>query len=147
MLYKQIGGKILNIKYQEGFNEKNTQLIDAEFNEFAIKNGLTCNYKPFNIIAEEEGEILGILIGRSYYNEVHVSELLVFEKYRYKNIGTKLMAKVEERYKNKGFLNITLNTYEFQAPEFYKKCGFQIEFIRQNKDNSKLNKYFFVKYF
>ena len=31
--------------------------------------------------------------------------------------------------------------------EFYKKCGFDVEFIRENNDNPKLNKYFFVKYF
>ena len=42
-------------------------------------------------------------------------------------------------------MNVT--TYQFQAPEFYKKCGFKLEFIRENKENSKLSKYFFVKYF
>ena len=33
---------------------------------------------------------------------------------------------------------------EFQAPEFYKKLGYDIEFIRQTED-PKLNKYFFRK--
>ena len=32
-------------------------------------------------------------------------------------------------------------------PEFYKKCGFIVEFVRENKFNSKLTKTFFVKYF
>ena len=31
--------------------------------------------------------------------------------------------------------------------EFYKKCGFKVEFVRENKKNPKLNKYFLVKYF
>ena len=72
---------------------------------------------------------------------------LDIEEYRNQNIGSKLIKTVENYFKNKGFENINLTTYGFQAPEFYKKCGFKIEFIRENKENSKLNKYFLVKYF
>jgi len=35
-------------------------------------------------------------------------------------------------------------TFGFQAPEFYKKLGYEIEFIRENRD-PKLNKYFLKK--
>ena len=59
----------------------------------------------------------------------------------------KLIQTVEDYFKNKGFENINLTTYGFQAPEFYEKCGFKIEFIRENKENPKLNKYYLVKYF
>ena len=77
---------------------------------------------------------------------MHISDLIVFEEYRNKHIGTKLVQTVEEYYKNKGFENINLTTYNFQAPEFYKKCGFEIEFIRKNEEDSKLDKYFLIKY-
>ena len=78
---------------------------------------------------------------------MHISDLIVLEQYRNKHIGSKLMETVESYYKNKEFENINLTTYEFQATEFYKKCGFEIEFIRKNKENPKLNKYYLVKYF
>lgn len=42
---------------------------------------------------------------------------------------------------------MNLTTYGFQAPELYRKFGFKVEFIRENKENPKLNKYFLVKYF
>lgn len=32
-------------------------------------------------------------------------------------------------------------------PEFYKKCGYEVEFVRKNKEEPKLTKYFLVKYF
>ena len=57
------------------------------------------------------------------------------------------LQKIYDEYKDKGFENINLTTYGFQAPEFYKKCGFKVEFVRENKKNPKLNKYFLVKYF
>ena len=53
---------------------------------------------------------------------------------------------MENYFKNKGFDNINLTTYEFQALEFYKKCGYKVEFVRENKENPKLNKYYLVKY-
>lgn len=75
-----------------------------------------------------------------------VSDLIVLKDRRNDDIGTKLIEAVENHFKNKGFENINLTTYAFQAPAFYKKRGFEIEFIRKSMANPKLNKYFLVKY-
>ena len=138
---------MLNIEYKENLDEEFYKIIDTEFNKFAIKNDVTCDYKPFNFIAKEDDKIVGLITGHSYYSEVHIGDIIVLEEYRNNNIGTKLVEKVEKYYKDKGFENINLTTYKFQAPEFYKKCGFKVEFIRENKENPKLSKYFLVKYF
>ena len=138
---------MIEVEYKENLDEGIYEIIDEEFNKFAVKNGIVCNYKSFAFVAKEESKIIGIITGNSYYKEVHISDLIVLEQYRNKHIGSKLMETVENYYKNKGYENINLTTYGFQALEFYKKCGFKVEFIRENKENSKLNKYFLVKYF
>lgn len=138
---------MLNIEYIKNPDENFYDIIDNEFNKFAIKNGVICNYESFTFIAKENNELVRIITGHSYYKEVHINDLIIFEQYRNKHIGSKLLETVENYYRNKGFENINLSTYNFQAPEFYKKCGFQVEFIRENKNNHKLTKYFFVKYF
>ena len=138
---------MINIEYLENLDDKIYKLIDAEFNKFATKNEVICNYTPFNFIAKEDNKIIGVITGHSYYKEVHIEDLIILQQYRNKHIGSKLIKSVEEFFKDKGFENINLTTYNFQAPEFYKKCGFKIEFIRENKENPKLNKYFFVKNF
>ena len=138
---------MINIEYKENLDEEFYKIIDIEFNKFASKNGVTCNYQPFNFIAKEDDKVIGLITGHSYYKEVHIGDLIIFEEYRNKHIGTQLVNTVENHYKNKGFENINLTTYAFQAPEFYKKCGFEVEFIRENKENPKLTKYFLVKYF
>ena len=138
---------MLNIEYIENADKGLYNLMDNEFNKFAIKNGVTCNYKSFNFVAKEDDQIVGIIMGHSYYKEVYIDDLLVLEEYRNKHIGTKLIETVENYFENKGFESINLTTYKFQAPEFYKKCGFKIDFIRENKENPKLNKYYLVKYF
>ena len=138
---------MIEVEYKENLDEEIYEIIDEEFNKFATKNGIVCNYKSFAFVAEEKSKIIGIITGNSYYKEVHISDLIVLEQYRNKHIGSKLMETVENYYKNKGYENINLTTYGFQALEFYKKCGFKVEFIRKSKENPKLNKYYLVKYF
>ena len=138
---------MINIEHLDKIEDKFYITINEEFNKYASKNGVECNYVPFTFLAKENGETIGFITGNSYYKEVHIGDLIVLEEYRNKHIGSKLVKEVEKYFENKGFENINLTTYEFQAPEFYKKCGFEVEFIRENKQNKKLNKYFLVKYF
>ncbi len=138
---------MIEVEYKENLDEGIYEIIDEEFNKFATKNGIVCNYKSFAFVAKEKSKIIGIITGNSYYKEVHISDLIVLEQYRNKHIGSELMETVENYYKNKGYENINLTTYGFQALEFYKKCGFKVEFIRKSKENPKLNKYYLVKYF
>lgn len=138
---------MVNIEYKANLDEEFYKIIDEEFNKYALKNNIECNYTPFNFVAKENDKVVGILAGHTYYQEVYVENLIVLEQYRNKRIGKSLIEEVESYYKDKGFENINLTTYAFQAPEFYKKCGFKVEFVRENKENPKLNKYFLVKYF
>ncbi|HIT70700.1 MAG TPA: GNAT family N-acetyltransferase [Candidatus Scatovivens faecipullorum] len=138
---------MITIEYKENLDKTIYKIIDSEFNKYAINNNIICNYNSFNFIAKDNNKIVGIITGHSYYKEVYISDLIILKNYRNKKIGTKLVKKVEEYFKDKEFENINLTTYNFQAPEFYKKLGFKIEFIRENKITPKLTKYFFIKYF
>lgn len=138
---------MVNIEYKESLDENFFEMMDKEFNRFATKNGVVCNYQPFNFVAKEDNKVIGIITGHSYYKEVHIGDLIVLEEYRSRGIGSKLVQAVLDYYKDKEFENINLTTYGFQALEFYKKCGFEIEFIRENKENPKLTKYFLIKRF
>ena len=68
------------------------------------------------------------------------------DEYRRKEIGRQLIRAVEEYFGGRGFNNINLCTNGFQASGFYEKCGFELEFVRENKSDPRLNKYFYIKY-
>jgi ribosomal protein S18 acetylase RimI-like enzyme len=103
------------------------------------------NFEEYCFAAEnDEGEIIGVITGRAYYNEVHIGDLIIEEKYRRHRLGSELVKKVEEEYSGKGYEKITLTTFGFQAPEFYKKLGYSLEFVREDKE-PKLSKYFYSK--
>ena len=126
-------------------NEHIGEFIGDAFTNYALQNGVDLNFDDFCFVAEgEDGKILGAITGRAYYNEVHVGDLIIAEEQRRSGLGSKLVHAVEETFSGKGYEKITLTTFGFQAPECYKKLGFQEEFVREDKD-PKLTKYFLVK--
>lgn len=137
---------MIEIERTEDF-EQNDEIADKLLSEHDAENDIEYNFRRFSFIAKENGEVIGYLTGFSYYAEVTINNLVVLREYRSKGVGTKLIKQVVEHFKGKGFNNINLVTNEFQAPKFYEKCGFNLEFKRENKENPKLTKYFFVKYF
>ena len=137
---------MINIEFKENLDDEICELIDEEFNKFAEKNGVICDYTPFVFTAKDGDKIVGVIKGQSLYNEVQIGELIVLEEYRGKNIGTGLINAAEKYCRENGFENISVSTHSFQAPEFYKKCGFTLEFVREDKKEPRLTKYFFVKY-
>ena len=120
------------------------EFTDIEFTNYATDCDVDLNYEEFCFIAEEDGNLAGVIVGRAYYNEVHIGDLIVGKDYRRDGVGSKLVAAVENAYKGKGFEKIALTTFGFQAPEFYKKLGYELEFVREDK-NPKLSKYFYIK--
>lgn len=137
----------MHIEFREKLDSTLSEIIDFEFNKFADANSVQCNYTPFCFVAREKNKVLAVLSGHTYYHEVHISDFIVLEAYRRQHIGSRLLTTVENHFKDRGFNNINLTTYAFQAPEFYQKFGFQIEFIRENTENPKLTKYFLIKKF
>ena len=128
------------------FGEENLgELIDQEFNKYARKYNIRVDYNDFCFVAKDDDKVIGILVGHSYYNEVHVTDLIVIEEYRSKGVGTELIRRVEQEFTGRNFENINLTTFAFQAPEFYKKMGFEVEHVRKSSDE-KLTKYFLIKH-
>ena len=125
-------------------NEKTGEFINKEFTDYAVDCDVALNFEEFTFAAEDEEKIAGIITGRAYYNEVHIGDLIIGKDYRRAGVGSRLVAAVEDAFMEKGYEKIALTTFGFQAPEFYKKLGYELEFVREDKD-PKLSKYFYLK--
>lgn len=141
------GNSLMEFEFKENLDKELEKLIDNEFEEYANEHNLSCQYKRFNCVAKEQNKIVGFLTGYTVCDELYIDELLVLKLFRGKGIGTQLIKQTEKWAKNQSQLKyINLVTCKFQAPEFYKKCGFKLEFVRENKITPALTKYFFIKY-
>ncbi len=135
----------MNIRRINETDDRTGEFINKAFTDYAISRAVELNFDEYCIVAEnDDGQVIGAITGRAYYNEVHIGDLIIDENYRGNDIGTKLVRAVEDAYRGKGFTKITLTTFGFQAPDFYKKLGYSLEFVREDPD-PKLSKYFFCK--
>ena len=135
----------MEIKRITETDDRAGQFINEAFTDFATKSNVDLNFEEYCFAAEnDEGEIIGVITGRAYYNEVHIGDLIVSGTCRGSGIGSALVHAVEDAYKDAGYDKITLTTFGFQAPEFYKKLGYEVEFIRED-NNPQLRKYFLIK--
>ncbi len=141
-----------NAHYHIAFLDKLDEEIEERMTEDLIAyektHGIDVNYKRFSVvISNEDNVVCGVVNAFTAFAEIYIDDIWVDSDYRDKGYGRKLLLALEEHFKDKGFNNINLCTSAFQAPEFYKKCGFKAEFTRVNKVNPKLSKTFFVKFF
>jgi ribosomal protein S18 acetylase RimI-like enzyme len=92
------------------------------FNTSVVGKG---KYKSLTITLRQGKEIVGGLTGYTWMGWFFIELLWIAEKYRGKGHGTALVHKAEAEARKRGTKNTYLDTFSFQAPEFYKKLGFR----------------------
>jgi ribosomal protein S18 acetylase RimI-like enzyme len=75
-------------------------------------------------------EFVGAIIVQPFWEQLHIKYLFVEENYRGQGIARQLMNHALEFGKKRGCKFAFVETMSFQAPEFYQKMGFVIEFSR-----------------
>lgn len=72
----------------------------------------------------ETQEIIGGLIGRTTLGLLFIDLLALSPQLRGGGLGSRLLQMAEEEGRKRGCRAATLYTTSFQAPDFYKRCGY-----------------------
>jgi GNAT superfamily N-acetyltransferase len=70
------------------------------------------------------GNVVGGLSGKSQLGWLFVKLLALAPQARRTGLGGRLLEKAEAFARENGLAGVYLDTYAFQAPEFYAKCGY-----------------------
>ena len=96
----------------------------GEFNNNAVGDD---GHTPLNIIKyDDDGNIIAGIIGGTYWGWMYVDILWVHGDHRGKGVGTSLLIEAETEAKKRGCHHVHLDTMSWQAPEFYKKHGYEV---------------------
>lgn len=73
-----------------------------------------------------DDSIVGGVLGEVYWGWLFVDLLWVREDLRGQGYGHRLLTLVEDAGRERGAKNAYLDTFSFQAPEFYKRHGYTV---------------------
>ena len=82
--------------------------------------------EPLNLYVEDEkGNLMAGLVAETFGNWLEIEYLFVREELRGQGIGSKLLRRAEDEAKKRNCRFAFVNTYQFQAPDFYISHGYK----------------------
>ncbi|MHB2248606.1 GNAT family N-acetyltransferase [Pseudomonas fitomaticsae] len=115
----------LRIELSQDPTEEQRAAILAPLRAHNIAKAGPSLYEPVALLVRDDNDaILGGLYGHTFYRWLFIELLAVPEEGRGQGIGSKLMNMVEAFAREKDCVGIWLDTFDFQAPGFYKKLGY-----------------------
>lgn len=73
---------------------------------------------------DQSGNLIGGALGRTWGLCCELLELWVAPDFRQRGVGSEILAKFEDQARQRGCKSFYLTTLSFQAPDFYKKQGY-----------------------
>jgi GNAT superfamily N-acetyltransferase len=131
----------------EHCTKKDIKFIDdrlVEYNQLKMPT----DQKPLIIdwnfcIKNDEGKVLAGIVSCMYWYDLFIELLWVDKSLQGRGLGSKLLNHVITLAKEKGCGVVHLDTFDAQAPDFYKKHGFEIFGVLDNPESG--HKRYFMK--
>lgn len=101
-------------------------------------------HSALRLFVRDEGAIVGGLLADVYFGWMFVRILWLDERLRGQGHGAGLMRRAEATARERGCAGVWLDTFTFQAPEFYRHLGYE-EFGRLDEYPPGFARHFFRK--
>ena len=136
----------MNIKVEFEPKEEDLQFILDALNKFNENNLGHIEIKRLGVfLKDDNGNIVGGVQPICFAKWVYITHLWISEQHRGKGFGKRLLLEAETKAKELGCEFAMLDTFSFQAPEFYEKYGYQMISKIDNNPIDGVTKYYYKK--
>ena len=110
----------------ENIESKRTQELANLIRAYNRSNREPSKSEPLNIYLEDEqGNLKAGMVAETFGNWLEIEYLYVSDDLRGQGIGSKILEMSENESRNRGCKYSFVDTFNFQAPKFYKKHGYK----------------------
>ena len=110
----------------ENTDSKKTQELGNLIRAYNQSKRESSKSEPLNIYVEDEqGNLLAGMVAETFGYWLEIEYLYVSEDLRGKGIGSEILNRAEQEARERKCKYSFVNTFQFQAPDFYKKHGYK----------------------
>ena len=122
---------MININFEP--TEDEIKIVSKALDDYNFEIVENENHRVLNIIAyDNEGNIIGGLLGGTYWGWLYIDRLWVKKDFRKMGIGSFLLIEAEKEALARGCKYAHLDTMSFQALDFYKKYKYKVKATIKN---------------
>ena len=127
-------------------NARDINEIHEMLKEYNLRHREASANVPIGIFLEDEkNKKFAGLTGETFGNWLSIRFLFVSEALRGQGIGSKLLEAAESEARRRGCKFAFVDTFSFQAPEFYKKHGYREVFTLEEYPYTEKRHYYTKK--
>lgn len=114
----------VEIQRLEHSDEDADAFLDTTFEDFSSR-AIGEKRRHFCLLARDAGKIVAACKGYNYADDFHINQIAIAESHRTGGLGRRILAACEDLARERGCRTLRVDTYSYQAPGFYLKCGFE----------------------
>lgn len=118
---------MLNISSEPGAAPAEIAVVREGLHRFNFgATGRTRHHEMTLFVRDAAGAIRGGLLGYVWAEWLHITEVWLAEDCRGQGLGKQLLQTAEREAFSAGARGAFLSTFDFQAPEFYRRYGYEV---------------------
>jgi ribosomal protein S18 acetylase RimI-like enzyme len=115
------------IDYVDDPDQSAAGIIERGIIDYNEEQAGESKYQRLCFVLHAPGQVIvGGVLGETYWDWLYISLLWVKEEFRGRGYGHRLLTLAEQEARRRGVKNVYLDTFSFQAPDFYKQHGYRI---------------------
>jgi ribosomal protein S18 acetylase RimI-like enzyme len=121
----QMSRRNLSIQTREDPSPDDIRLLVGQLATFNRERAGPSEHRPLAVFLHDGSELVGGVAGYTHWKWLFVSHLWVAQSLRRSGWGRRLMKEMETAAARRGCRAAHLDTFSFQALEFYEKLGYR----------------------
>jgi len=135
-----------NLKIENNWDPEQAAYVRTKLMEYNLQQVGKTEVENFSFfVRDSDGTVVGGMTGAIFWDMMRVDILWLDERLRGQGYGSKLVAMAEQYAAENNCKLIKLDTYSFQAPEFYKKLGYQVYGVVEDEPAGFQHYYFYKR--